>query len=84
MTLFAKKHGFEEQMVAEHVRLLLESYLDKALYAEIHSVRLSGKTLEIKILSPLLKHDFTMRKTFFLTKFQEELGATHFTSLRIL
>ncbi len=84
MEIFAKKSGFQQQLVSEKARDLLKDYLDSSLYAEIQSVRLNGTTLEIRILSPLLKNDFRMRKSFFLKKFQEALGETKVTSLQIL
>ncbi|MHA6697446.1 hypothetical protein [Chryseobacterium sp. A321] len=84
MEIFAKKNGFQQQLTSEKARELLEGYLDKSLFAEIQSVRLQGTTLEIRILSPLLKNDFRMRKSFFLKKFQDELGEAKVTSLQIL
>lgn len=84
MEIFAKKNGFEQQLVSEKARGLLEDYLDSALFSEIQSVRLRGSALEIRILSPLLKNDFRMRKSFFLKKFQDALGETQITSLQIL
>lgn len=81
---FAKIHGFEEKLLAFEVKDFLHEYLSDALFREIESVNLNKKILEIKIKSPLLKNDFRMRKTFFLTKFKEKFGAENFSDLQIL
>lgn len=81
---FAKIYGFEEKLLAFEVKDFLHEYLSDALFNEIESVNLNKKTLEIKINSPLLKNDFRMRKTFFLTKFQEKFGEENFNDLQIL
>lgn len=81
---FAKIHGFEEKLLAFEVKYFLNEYLSDALFSEIESVNLNKKVLEIKIKSPLLKNDFRMRKTFFLTKFKEKFGAENFNDLQIL
>jgi len=81
---FAKIHGFEEKLLAFEVKDFLHEYLSDTLFSEIESVNLNKKILEIKIKSPLLKNDFRMRKTFFLTKFKEKFGAENFSDLQIL
>ncbi|TXF78879.1 hypothetical protein [Chryseobacterium sp.] len=81
---FARIYGFEDKLLAFEVKDFLNEYLNDALFSEIESVNLNKKILEIRIKSPLLKNDFRMRKTFFLTKFQEKFGAEHFTDLQIL
>ncbi|MBW8361689.1 MAG: hypothetical protein K0M56_05820 [Kaistella sp.] len=81
---FARIYGFEDKLLAFEVKDFLNEYLNDALFSEIESVNLNSKVLEIRIKSPLLKNDFRMRKTFFLTKFQEKFGAEHFTDLQIL
>lgn len=81
---FAKIYGFEEKLLAFEVKDFLHEYLSDALFSEIESVNLNKKILEIKIKSPLLKNDFRMRKTFFLTKFQEKFGEENFNDLQIL
>lgn len=81
---FARIYGFEDKLLAFEVKDFLNEYLNDALFSEIESVNLNRKVLEIRIKSPLLKNDFRMRKTFFLTKFQEKFGAEHFTDLQIL
>lgn len=81
---FARIHGFEEKLLALEVKQFLEEYLDADLFAEIESVNLKNRVLEIRIVSPLLKNDFRMRKTFFLNKFQEKFGPENFTSLVVL
>ncbi|MEC5394860.1 DciA family protein [Bergeyella sp. RCAD1439] len=81
---FAKIHGFEDKLLAFEVKAFLKDYLDQALYNEIESVNLQGKTLTIAIKSPLLKNDFRMRQSFFLKKFNDQFGEEKFNALRIL
>lgn len=81
---FARIYGFEEKLMAFEVKDFLHEYLNDALYNEIESVNLHRKIIEIRIKSPLLKNDFRMRKTFYLTKFQEKFGAEHFIDLLVL
>lgn len=81
---FARIYGFEEKLMAFKVKDFLNEYLNDALFSEIESVNLNKKILEIKIKSPLLKNDFRMRKTFFLTKFKEKFGEENFNDLVIL
>jgi len=81
---FARIHGFEDKLVAFEIKDFLEDYLDDALFDEIKSVNLDGKIISIKVNSPLLKHDFQMRNTFYLKKFQEKFGEDKFTDLQIL
>ena len=56
----------------------------EALFDEIKSVNLEDKIITIKVNSPLVKHDFQMRKSFFLKKFQEKFGENQFNDLQIL
>lgn len=81
---FAKIYGFENKLLAFEIKDFLEEYLDESLFSEIESVDIDKKWVIIKINSPLLKHDFQMRKSFFLKKFQDKFGADHFSDLRIL
>lgn len=81
---FAKIHGFENKLLAFEVRSFLKDYLKKALYAEIETVNLNGSVLEIRVRSPLLRHDFNLRRTFLLDKFKAEFPEAKFTDLRIL
>ena len=63
---FAKIYGFEDKLLAFEIKDFLHEYLKDALFAEIDSVNLKAKVLEIRIKSPLLKNDFRLRKSFFL------------------
>lgn len=81
---FARIYGFEDKLVAFEVKDFLNEYLNDALFQEIESVNIKRDILEIKIKSPLLKNDFRMRKTFFLTKFQEKFPEAGFSDLLIL
>lgn len=81
---FARIYGFEHKLVAFEIKDFLEDYLDESLFNEIRSVNIEGKCVVIKINSPLLKHDFQMRKSFYLKKFQDKFGAEKFTDLQIL
>lgn len=81
---FARIYGFEDKLLAFEVKDFLHEYLNDTLFAEIESVNLNKKILEIRIKSPLLKNDFRMRKTFYLTKFQEKFGEEHFIDLLVL
>jgi len=81
---FAKIYGFEDKLVAFEVKDFLQEYLNDALFQEIESVNIKNTILEIKIKSILLKNDFRLRKTFFLTKFQEKFPVAGFTDLQIL
>ncbi|KQT18443.1 hypothetical protein ASG31_06900 [Chryseobacterium sp. Leaf404] len=81
---FARIHGFEDKLVAFEIKYFLEDYLDEALFNEIKSVNLEDKIIIIKVNSPILKHDFQMRKSFFLKKFQEKFGEEKFNDLQIL
>lgn len=81
---FAKIYGFENKLLAFEIKDFLEDYLDESLFSEIESVNIEKKCVIIKIHSPLLKHDFQMRKSFFLKKFQDKFGADQFNDLQIL
>jgi hypothetical protein len=81
---FARIYGFENKLIAFEIKDFLEEYLDEALFREIRSVNIEDKCIIISVNSPLLKHDFQMRKSFYLKKFQNKFGADQFSDLRIL
>lgn len=81
---FARIHGFEHKLVAFEIKDFLEEYLDEGLFREIKSVNIEDRCVIIKINSPLLKHDFQLRKSFFLKKFQAQFGEEKFNDLQIL
>jgi hypothetical protein len=81
---FARIHGFEGKLVAFEIKDFLEDYLDESLFLEIKSVNIENRCVIIKINSPLLKHDFQLRKSFFLKKFQDQFGEEKFNDLQIL
>jgi len=81
---FAKIYGFENKLLAFEIKDFLEDYLDESLFSEIESVNIENRCVIIRINSPLLKHDFQMRKSFFLKKFHDKFGATDFNALQIL
>jgi hypothetical protein len=81
---FARIHGFEGKLVAFEIKDFLEDYLDESLFREIKSVNIENRCVIIKINSPLLKHDFQLRKSFFLKKFQDQFGEEKFNDLQIL
>ena len=82
--IFAKKHGFEDKLLALEVKDFLRNYLDETLFSEIQSVNLKQQTLVIAIKSPLLKNDFRMRRSFFLKKFQEKFSEEAIRDVQIL
>jgi hypothetical protein len=47
-------------------------------------VNLENGCIMITIDSPLLKHDFKMRKDFYLKKFQDKFGTDQFHDLQVL
>lgn len=81
---FARIHGFEHKLVAFEIKDFLEDYLDESLFNEIRSVNIENQCVIIKISSPILKHDFQMRKSFYLKKFQDRFGVEKFSDLQIL
>lgn len=81
---FARIHGFEHKLLAFEIKDFLEDYLDESLFNEIESVNIENKCIIIKINSPLLKHDFQMRKSFYLKKFRDKFGTEKFNDLQIL
>ncbi|MDQ0064262.1 DciA family protein [Chryseobacterium lathyri] len=81
---FARIHGFEHKLIAFEIKDFLEDYLDESLFKEIKSVNIEDKCIMINIDSPLLKHDFQMRKSFYLKKFQDKFGENKFNDIRIL
>ncbi|WP_294283603.1 hypothetical protein [uncultured Chryseobacterium sp.] len=81
---FAKIYGFENKLLAFEIKDFLEDYLDASLFSEIESVNIEKKCVLIRISSPLLKHDFQMRKSFFVKKFQDKFGTEDFNDLQIL
>lgn len=81
---FARIHGFESKLVAFEIKDFLEEYLDESLFREIQSVNIEDRCVIIKINSPLLKHDFQLRKSFFLKKFQAQFGEKKFNDLQVL
>lgn len=81
---FARIYGFEHKLIAFEIKDFLEEYLDESLFREIKSVNIEDQTVIIKINSPLLKHDFQMRKSFYLKKFKDKFGADKFNDLQIL
>lgn len=81
---FARIHGFEHKLIAFEIKDFLEDYLDQSLFKEIKSVNIEDKCIMIRIDSPLLKHDFQMRKSFYLKKFQDKFGEDKFNDIRIL
>ena len=80
---FARIYGFEDKLVAFEIKNFLEDYLDESLFKEIRSVNLENGCIMITIDSPLLKHDFKMRKDFYLKKFQDKFGADQFHDLQV-
>ncbi|WP_426278561.1 hypothetical protein ACN9MN_04380 [Chryseobacterium sp. S-02] len=81
---FARIHGFESKLIAFEIKDFLEEYLDESLFSEITSVNIEDRCVIIKINSPLLKHDFQLRKSFFLKKFQAQFGEEKFNDLQVL
>ena len=81
---FARIHGFESKLVAFEIKDFLEEYLDESLFREIKSVNIEDRCVIIGINSPLLKHDFQLRKSFFLKKFQAQFGEEKFNDLQVL
>lgn len=81
---FARIYGFEHKLVAFEIKDFLEDYLDESLFNEIRSVNIENGCIIIKIDSPLLKHDFQMRKGFYLKKFQDKFGEDQFNDIRII
>lgn len=81
---FARIHGFESKLVAFEIKDFLEEYLDESLFREIKSVNIEDRCVIIEINSPLLKHDFQLRKSFFLKKFQAQFGEDKFNDLQVL
>lgn len=81
---FARIYGFEHKLIAFDIKDFLEDYLDESLFNEIKSVNIENECIIIKIDSPLLKHDFKMRKSFYLKKFQDKFGEEKFNDLQIL
>ncbi|ASW73114.1 hypothetical protein IQ37_13735 [Chryseobacterium piperi] len=81
---FARIYGFEDKLVAFEIKDFLEDYLDESLFNEIKSVNIHDQCIYIKIISPLLKNDFKMRRSFYLKKFQDKFGAEKFNDLQIL
>jgi len=81
---FARIHGFEHKLIAFEIKDFLEDYLDESLFKEIKSVNIEDQCIMISIDSPLLKHDFQMRKSFYLKKFQDKFGENKFNDIRIL
>jgi hypothetical protein len=81
---FARIHGFEHKLIAFEIKDFLGDYLDESLFKEIKSVNIEDKCIMIRIDSPLLKHDFQMRKSFYLKKFQDKFGEDKFNDIRIL
>ncbi|MGX9987003.1 hypothetical protein [Chryseobacterium sp. POL2] len=71
---FAKIHGFESKLQAFEIKDFLEDYLSADLFNEIESVNIDQGNLLIKIKSPLLKNDFRLRKSFYLSKIKNSLG----------
>jgi len=80
---FARIYGFEDKLIAFGIKDFLEEYLDESLFREIRSVNIEDQTIIIKINSPVLKHDFQMRKSFYLKKFKDKFGADKFNDLQI-
>ncbi|WP_162072705.1 hypothetical protein [Chryseobacterium fistulae] len=81
---FAKIYGFEDKLLAFDIKDFLEEYLDEGLFMEIKTVNIENQCIIIKIDSPLLRHDFQMRKSFYLNKFQNKFGPEKFNDLQIL
>lgn len=81
---FAKKYGWEEKMEVFKIRDFLEHYLDESLCREITNIDLTEKVLTLTIQSPLLRHDFRMRSSFYLEKFRKEAGEEKISQLRII
>ncbi|MGG5208098.1 DciA family protein [Chryseobacterium sp. MIQD13] len=81
---FARIHGFEHKLIAFEIKDFLEDYLDESLFNEIKSVNIENKCIVIRIDSPILKHDFQMRKTFYLKKFKEKFGEEKFDDIKII
>lgn len=81
---FARIHGFEDKLRALRIEDFFEDYLDKELFSEIENVNIKEKIVVLRIKSPLLKHDFKMRKSFFLKKIQVLEGEEQVQDLLIL
>ncbi len=80
---FARIHGFEHKLLAFEIKDFLEDYLDEGLFREIRSVNIENGCVVIGIQSPLLKHDFQMRKGFYLKKFQDRFGEDRLNDIKI-
>lgn len=80
---FARIYGLEEKLEGLKIRDLLEDYLDADLFADIKAVVLEDRILTLSIHSPMLKNDFRLRKSFYLKKFQDEIGEEKIQELRI-
>ncbi|ALR30725.1 MULTISPECIES: hypothetical protein [Chryseobacterium] len=81
---FARIYGFEDKLIAFEIKDFLEEYLDESLFCEIKSVNIENDCVIIEIKSPLLKHDFQMRKSFYLKKFQDKFGTDKCNDLKIV
>lgn len=81
---FAKKFGFEEKLLALQIKDFLEDYLGEPYFSAITSVDLKNQHLFIRMNSPLLKHEFSLKKSFFLQKFQNTIGEDQIKDLSFL
>ncbi|WP_294245592.1 DciA family protein [uncultured Chryseobacterium sp.] len=81
---FARIHGFEHKLLAFEIKDFLEEYLDEGLFHEIRSVNIENGCVVITVQSPLLKHDFQMRKSFYLKKFQAQFGEERLRDIKII
>lgn len=70
----ARLYGFEDKLKAFEIKDFLGEYLDETFFKEIIQVDFKDQVVSIRIQSDLMRHDFNMRKSFFLKKFKEKFG----------
>ncbi len=70
----ARLYGFEDKLKAFEIKDFLAEYLDESLFKEITQVDFEDHVVRIRVKSDLMRHDFNMRRSFFLKKFREKFG----------
>lgn len=84
MQSFAKLYGFENKLLALEIKEFLLEFINENYSNEIKSVNITDKFLIIRVQSPMLRNDFQLKKSYYLSKIQEKFGENTIIDLEFI
>lgn len=81
---FAKLYGFENKLLALEIKEFLLEFINENYSNEIKSVNITDKFLVIRVQSPMLRNDFQLKKSYYLSKIQEKFGENTIIDLEFI